>query len=142
MKRTIMTMSGVCAAIFSIVLAMSMYTNISLANGKAAKITFEEPKHDFGKVKAGVDLTFRFKFKNEGEENLIIQQVHASCGCTGASIGEKKVFAQNEVGEIKVSFNTAGRSGVQNKTVTVQSNDPEHPFAVVSFTCDIVAQHP
>ena len=123
--------------IFSILL-MSTFANQALAIEKASKITFKETKHDFGKVKQGVELMCAFKFKNDGNENLVIQKVHASCGCTGASIGDKKEFKKGEEGEIKVSFNTSGRSGTQSKTVTVQSNDPENPTVVLSFTCEII----
>ncbi len=142
MKRTIDSIRRVSVSIVCIIALMSMYTGKTLADDKAAKITFEEPKHDFGKVKAGVDLAFVYKFKNTGTAQLLIQQVHPSCGCTGASIGDKKEFAPDEAGEIKVTFSTAGRSGIQNKTVTVQSNDAEHPFVALSFTCEIIIQQP
>jgi LEA14-like dessication related protein len=125
--------------IFSILL-MSTFADQTLAIEKASKITFKETKHDFGKVKEGVELTIAFKFKNEGNENLVIQKVHASCGCTGAAIGDKKEFKKGEEGEIKVSFNTGRRSGTQSKTVTVESNDPENPTVVLSFACEIISQ--
>jgi hypothetical protein len=114
----------------------------TLAQLKVSKITFDEPKHDFGKVQQGVELTFLYKFKNDGDERLAIQNVRASCGCTGASIGDKKEFEKGEAGEIKVSFNTAGRVGAQSKTVMVQSNDPKNPIVVLSFTCEILASSP
>jgi hypothetical protein len=139
MKTIIKTlMRASVLSIFSILL-MSTCANQSLALENSSKITFKETTHDFGKVKAGVELMFAFTFANEGADTLVIQKVHASCGCTGAAIGDKKEFKKGEEGEIIVSFNTAGRSGAQSKTVTVQSNDPEKPFVVLSFTCDISA---
>jgi LEA14-like dessication related protein len=117
-----------------------IFSDQTRASEKASKITFKETRHDFGKVKEGIELTFVFKFKNDGDENLVIQGVHASCGCTGAAIGDKKEFNKGEEGEIKVSFNTSGRSGVQSKTVSVQSNDPESPTIILSFTCEIINQ--
>ena len=110
------------------------------AQKKTPKITFKETKHDFGKVKQGVILTHLFKFKNDGDENLIIQKVQPSCGCTGATIGNKKEFNKDETGEIKVTFNTSGRWGKQSKTITVKSNDPVNPNVVLSFTCEITSK--
>ncbi|MDF1612332.1 MAG: DUF1573 domain-containing protein [Stygiobacter sp.] len=110
------------------------------AQVKSSKISFIETKHDFGKVQQGRVLTYIFKFQNNGEDSLEIKNVRASCGCTGAAIGEKKKFANGEEGEIKVTFDTNGRTGVQNKTVSVQTNDPENLNVMLSFTCEIVSK--
>ena len=123
------------------ILFISAFANQTFAQVNGSKITFKETKHDFGKIKESVEVTYQFKFRNEGEENLVIQKVQASCGCTGASVGDKKEFKNGEEGEIKVSFNTSRRSGTQSKTVTVQSNDPENPVAVLSFTCEIISKN-
>lgn len=107
---------------------------------KSAKIEFTELKYDFGKVDEGVELSHIFKFKNTGDENLIIQSVNAGCGCTGVQIGEKKEFRKGEEGEIKVSFNTLGRTGVNTKSVTVQSNDIKNPYTELTFSCEVIQQ--
>jgi len=140
MKTIIKTLITASVPLLFSILLISIFADQTLAKENASKITFKETKHDFGKVKEGVELTFVFKFKNDGDENLVIQKVHASCGCTGAAIGDKKEFKKGEEGEIKVSFNTGGRSGAQSKTVTIQSNDPENPAVVLSFTCEIISQ--
>ena len=140
MKAIIKTLFRVSVTfLFSIFLSV-IIAGQTPAQEKTSKITFQETKHDFGKVKEGVELTYVYKFTNDGEENLVIKKVQASCGCTGASIGDKIEFKQGEDGEIKVSFSAKGRSGVQNKTVMVQSNDPQNPSVVLSFTCEIINQ--
>jgi len=63
--------------------------------------------------------------------------VQTSCGCTGATVGEKTEYKRNESGEIKVNFNTQGRSGHQEKTIIVYSNDPETPMKNLTITCEI-----
>jgi hypothetical protein len=137
MKPILRTLFKVSIPLLLSIAFVSLFVGQALATEKASKITFAKTTHDFGKVKQGVDLMFAFKFVNEGDENLSIKKVQASCGCTGAAIGDKKEFKKSEAGEIIVTFKTAGRSGVQSKTVTVQSNDPEHPTVVLSFTCEI-----
>lgn len=111
--------------------------NISASAAGKAKITFSESSHDFGKVVQGVELTHIFKFTNTGDGNLIIQSVNAGCGCTGVEQGDKQEYGINEEGEIKISFNTTGREGIQTKTVSVSTNDPDNPAIVLSFTCEI-----
>ena len=114
--------------------------NQTPAQFKSSIIHFKETNHDFGKVESGVLLTYEYKFTNEGEDTLVIKNVRASCGCTGATIGNKKNFGTNEEGEIKVTFNTSGRTGVQSKTVLVQTNDPKSPNVMLLFTCDIASK--
>lgn len=125
----------------SLIILTGSVINNSFSGERNANITFDELTHDFGKVEAGIELTYAFKFKNTGDGILIINSVNAACGCTGATVGDKKEFGKNEKGEIKVSFNTQGRDGAQIKTVTVQTNDPDRPQVVLTFTCDIALRN-
>jgi len=110
------------------------------AQEKGSKIVFKETTHDFGKVEEGAELMYEYKFTNGGNENLVILKVQASCGCTGASIGEKTEYKKDETGKIKVTFDTTGKVGEQLKTVVIQSNDRGNPSQALSFTCEVVAK--
>lgn len=101
------------------------------------KITFTEDKHDFGTVKQGPPVETFFEFTNTGADKLIVTNVQPSCGCTGAIIEDKKEYAPGEKGKVKVTFNTEGRSGHNEKTITVESNDASNPKKVISFVCNI-----
>jgi len=103
-----------------------------------AILEFNEMQFDFGKVQKGALLEHLFKFKNSGNVNLIISSVHPSCGCTGATLGDKKEFAPDEAGEIRITFNTQGREGINSKTITITSNDTKEPIKTLSFVCDII----
>lgn len=107
------------------------------ASLKAPKIVFKENVHDFGKVPRGPELQYNFRFTNKGNSSLNIERVQTSCGCTGATVGEKSDYAKNESGEIKVNFSTQGREGHQEKTIIVYSNDPQNPQVVLTVKCDI-----
>lgn len=85
------------------------------------EITFERDLNDFGEIIQGEKATTIFKFKNTGKNDLIISDAHGSCGCTVPQ-WPKEPIAPGESGEIKVVFNSANRSGVFNKTVTVTAN--------------------
>jgi hypothetical protein len=122
-----------------IVFAMSFVMKKSklVASMNSPQLSFQEVKHDFGKVPQGPEMQYNFKFKNTGAQPLLIDHVQTSCGCTGATIGDKKEYAANESGEITVTFNTQGREGKQEKTIIVYSNDALSPTKTITITCDI-----
>ena len=91
-----------------------------LAN--APTMDFDSKEYSFGGIKQGEKVTHSFKFKNNGKRDLIIHKTRSSCGCTTAEV--PKVVKPGESGEIKVIFNSAHKSGVQNKTVTLITNIP------------------
>jgi hypothetical protein len=120
-------------SVFFVVLTSSKLT----ASLRSPKIVFKEESHDFGSVPRGPELQYNFKFTNKGSAVLRVERVQTSCGCTGATVGEKTEYKKNESGEVRVNFNTQGRSGHQEKTIIVYSNDPETPMKNLTITCDI-----
>jgi len=101
-------------------------------------ITFEKDKMSLGDVPQGPKVEGTFEFTNTGQNQLEIKNVTTSCGCTGAVVDEKKVFEPGENGKIKFTFNTEGRMGTNEKTITVFSNDPKNPSKNLVFDCNIV----
>lgn len=80
-----------------------------------------ETSFDFGEIQQGKSVTHEFILKNSGDAELIITSVKGSCGCTVPE-WPKSPISQGEEAIIKVTFNSAGKSGKQNKTVTLVSN--------------------
>jgi len=103
----------------------------------APVITFEQEKLDLGDVPQGPQVTGEFQFKNDGQSMLTIKSVQPSCGCTGVIKDEKKEFQPGETGKVKFTFNTEGRSGKNDKTITVESNDPKNSKKILAFTVNI-----
>ncbi|GAB2868451.1 DUF1573 domain-containing protein [Hymenobacter ruber] len=85
---------------------------------------FSTDNHDFGNVPEGTMATYEFKFKNTGNQPVIIANVQASCGCTTPDWTKTPVLP-GKMGVIKAMYSSAGRPGVFNKTVTVTSNATE-----------------
>ena len=84
-------------------------------------ITFTGTTHDFGKIVEGEKVSFAFSFTNTGKSDLIIAQVIASCGCTVPSF-PKKPIRPGETEYIDVAYDSKGRPGTFQKSVTVHSN--------------------
>lgn len=93
---------------------------------QAPKLTFENPVYDFGNINQGETVSTDFVFTNNGKSELNIRQTRASCGCT-VSEPEKSTLQPGESSVIKVTFNSAGRRGIQQKSISVFSNDPANP---------------
>lgn len=86
-----------------------------------AAISFEKYEHNFGKVKEGEKVSHVFKFKNTGANDLIISDARGSCGCTVPQ-WPKEPIKPGASGEIKVEYDSKGKSGVQKKTVSITAN--------------------
>jgi hypothetical protein len=89
--------------------------------GTAPKILFDETTHDFGNMIRGERVVYSFKFVNIGGSDLVITKVSISCGCTLVKYTDKPV-APGEDGFIEVAFDSHGKKGFQNKSVTVLAN--------------------
>jgi len=98
----------------------------------APKIKWDNTTFDFGTAKQGDKVECTFVFRNEGENDLIIRKVKASCGCT-ATNPEKTVLKKGEESKINATFNTAGKSGKQYKSITIISNDPVNSTTMLSI---------
>jgi Protein of unknown function (DUF1573) len=86
-------------------------------------ITFDTTFHDFGTIVEGAEATHIYKFKNTGTGPITIRKVQPSCGCTTPEYTQNAVQPGGE-GFVKVVFNSTGKSDVQNKDVTVVTDQP------------------
>ncbi len=86
-----------------------------------AEISFTEVSHDFGSVREGRIVEKIFTYTNTGNTPLLLSGVRTTCGCTALE-WPKTPLKPNATAQIKVSFDTKGKIGKQNKSVTVLSN--------------------
>lgn len=106
-------------------LSTDVVNNPLSANGSDTanlpKFAFEKDTHDFGSIEQGEKVAYSFKFKNSGKSDLIISNAHGSCGCTVPNWPKQPVKPGDEA-TIDVTFDSAGKSGKQTKTVTLIAN--------------------
>lgn len=89
--------------------------------GPTTTLELDKTEYDFGKVKEGEVVKTTITVKNTGSEPLIITDCHASCGCTTPTC-DKNPIAPGQTGKVEVSFDSMGRAGNINKTVTITAN--------------------
>lgn len=93
-------------------------------NDKLTEMVFTEEEFDFGTIKQGEKVNHYFTFKNTGANDLILTRANGSCGCTVPEF-PKEPIPPGKTGKMKVTFNSAGKSGKQQKTVSVYANVPK-----------------
>lgn len=96
-------------------------TDTEVANPNAPVMTFTKTEHDFGDINPGDVVKHTFEFTNTGKTPLLIENAQAACGCTTPSWTKEPVQPGGK-GTIEVQFDSHGKSGIQNKQVTVQAN--------------------
>lgn len=106
--------------------------------GDAAVMSFENGEYNFGEITQGEKVSYSYKFKNVGKSPLIILNATATCGCTVPEVPKEPV-KPGEEGEIKVVFDSNGKSGMQDKVITVTSNAQPH-IASLHLTGEVKEQ--
>jgi len=89
-------------------------------------VKFKEVRHNFGKIKQGVPVTYDFEFLNVGNEPVIIETATASCGCTTPTWPQQPVM-KTKGDKIKAGFNAAA-PGAFEKTVFVKIKGVDVPY--------------
>lgn len=121
-----------------LILMMGTAVVAASAQGRGAVISWETATHDFGEVAQGDKVEHTFRFKNTGNEPLIITNVQVTCGCTTPKGWARDPIGPGQSGELTIAFNTAGKFGKQNKVVTIVSNAINSEGRQVSFAAEVV----
>ncbi len=84
-------------------------------------MVFTDTLHNFGAIKENEVVAHEFSFSNTGKTPLIISSASGSCGCTVAEYPHDPVLP-GQAATMKVTFNSAGKQGHQEKSVTLVTN--------------------
>lgn len=85
-------------------------------------LKFNDTRHEFGDVIDGSYPTWVFSFINNGNQELKLTEVKASCGCTSPQWSRDPI-KPGDSGQVKVVFNSNGYAGRQfAKSVTITTN--------------------
>lgn len=87
----------------------------------AASISFSNKEYDFGTVNEGEIIETVFKVTNSGKTDLVITDAKVTCGCTVPE-WPKAAIKPGETKDVKVRFNTNGKSNRQQKNITLITN--------------------
>lgn len=94
---------------------------------KAPLLQLEKTDVQLSRIKQGVSVEQSFRYTNTGKKNLEMRAIQSNCSCVVAAY-DKHVLKPGESGVITFEFNSTGRTGTQNKAITIYSNDPRNPL--------------
>lgn len=82
------------------------------------EVAFFKSSHNYGRIEMGEKVEYAFKFVNNGEESVSIENVEVSCGCT-TPIFPFFPIKPGKMGSVKVLFDSQNRLGPQESIITV-----------------------
>jgi hypothetical protein len=110
------------------------FSKLSAADlASAPRIEYNTRTFDFGEIPEGKKVDYAFQIMNKGRKELIIRSVTASCGCTTGQPASNTIQPGGNT-VMKVTFDSGGKVGMQNKIITVISNDPGHATTILRVT--------
>jgi hypothetical protein len=104
------------------ILGLLLIVDSAAAQQWAVKM-FEKTSHDFGTVARGAKVEYDFVIENIYEEDVQIESVRSSCGCTVPQIVQKSLKTW-ERSAIKATVDTRGFLGRKDATLTVVLSKP------------------
>jgi Protein of unknown function (DUF1573) len=113
---------------------LAAFGNLAAA-GEAPRLEFEQMVKDFGAVEQLETVTGSFKFTNAGDSVLKLRQPSSNCGCTVPAL-KKDTLSPGETGELEFTWKIGLSRGPLQRTITVESNDPQAPQVVLTIKAD------
>ena len=95
---------------------------------KGPRFSIEPAAFDFGKAVQNKTLSKEFSIHNYGTEDLVIENVSTTCGCTVAE-GYARVIKPGGSTPLRVSLETRTYRGKVERKVLIRTNDPSAKLA-------------
>lgn len=93
------------------------------APARGPRLGVEPASFDFGRVLQRKTLSKEFSLHNYGTEDLLIESVSTTCGCTVAE-GYAKVIKPGDSTPLRVALETRSFTGRVERKVLIRTNDP------------------
>ena len=119
------------------VLLGAIFFASAVASAQPGIQVVENKTFDFGELLRGTIAEKKVLIKNTGNEVLQLDNIEASCGCTGTAPSQKTI-PPGQSAVISISFNSRNFTGKVHKTVTVHSNAANDPRVVIEFTAFVI----
>jgi hypothetical protein len=121
--------------LFIIILVFPL-TFYGCTGGKTPAIQFDRENYVFSDVTEGQEVEFTFHYSNTGKEDLLIEELSASCFC----IVVKKynsIVKPGEEGELSGIIKTEGFQGYNVKMIKLRTNIPDADPIVLTLEGNI-----
>lgn len=120
-NRTLTARILPCAVVTAAAVCLGAATTVAEPRAVAG-----ETIQDVGRIDDFRDVDVTYAITNDGDSDLQLVDVVASCGCTVADYDE--VIAPGDTGEVAVTLKPQGYSGPLARSVRVYTNDAGNPY--------------
>ena len=129
------------ALLFSALVFMAACQNqaqekLTVDQNTVTSIQWLDSSLDKGTITEGQKIEIAFRFKNTGNKPLVIRSVTPGCGCTDADFPKEPITPGGE-GVIKATFNSEGRPGLNNKSISVFANTEGREQHTLTFAVNV-----
>lgn len=101
--------------------------NSAFGFSQQAEFSFDKStQRHKGKAKEGEIISFSYGFTNKGDAPLIISEYKVACPCTKVQFPTEPI-PSGQHGTIKVTFDTKGKIGYQDREIAIHSNAKDSP---------------
>jgi len=105
---------------------------LGVARTSHAGLNWEQTEIELHPAPGAANAVGTFKYKNTGDSVIHFKSITTSCGCT-TTARKKDDVASGETGEITATFKVGASTGVQQKTVRVETDDTMAPVTVLAL---------
>lgn len=98
---------------------------------KGPIITIINPTFEIGEIDEGSPITHTYIIKNSGKEELKIEKVQPTWGCTVAEF--TKLIPPGQEGKVTLNVDSSKIKAGFTKTATIYSNDPSNPTTKIEL---------
>ncbi len=99
---------------------------------RPATLRIDTDDRDLGIVMPGTLVPIQYRLNNDGSRELVIKDLHTSCGCSPASLSSDRIPPGGQE-TVSVNFRVPEVAGLVQHAVTFTTNDPGRPHVVLSF---------
>ena len=90
------------------------------------RMVFDHYNYNFGHLPRGKNIVHTFVFTNRGNQDLIIDEINSSVGCSVIP-PPMTIIPPGGTGTLVVKVRMLGNFGVQHRTINIKTNDPINP---------------
>ncbi len=104
-------------------------------------LDLRESEADLGDIVNGEVISLEIPIRNVGADDLVIEAVTTSCGCTTADV-QPSTISPGDEGRLHIRFDSGAHgpeaNGVVMRQIFIASNDPQQPETVFRFTANVL----
>jgi hypothetical protein len=102
------------------------------------RLAVDPETFSFGRVLASRTLHKEFVVRNWGDQDLVIEKISTSCGCT-AALAAARIVRPGRSTVLRVKIDTRRDLGRVVRSVVLKTNDPAKPLLELKLDLTVVA---